>query len=129
MNHIHTGGKHLLRLINDILDLSKIEAGRLQLAIENVAISTSFAEVMDTMRPLADKKSQILVQHAPTDLSVRADGTRFKQMLMNLIGNAIKFTPKEERSNWRHSKIGDTGPRGGSRLGAGHSSRGAEAHL
>ena len=94
VNHIHTGGKHLLSLINDILDLSKIEAGRLQLAIETVRVSTSFAEVVDTMRPLADKKCQSLVMNASPELNVRADATRFKQVLMNLIGNAIKFTPE-----------------------------------
>ncbi len=93
VTHIHTGGQHLLRLINDILDLSKIEAGRLQLAIESVLVKASFDEVVDSLRPLADKKSQTLVQQASSNLSVRADATRFKQMLMNLLGNAIKFTP------------------------------------
>ena len=94
VKHIHTGGKHLLSLINDILDLSKIEAGRLELTIENVLVTHSFAEVLDTMRPLADKKSQTLLQESTSDLRVRADATRFKQVLMNLIGNAIKFTPE-----------------------------------
>lgn len=94
VKHIHTGGKHLLSLINDILDLSKIEAGRLQLTIDNVLVPTSFAEVLDTMRPLADKKSHFLVRDAAPNLSVRADATRFKQILMNLMGNAIKFTPE-----------------------------------
>jgi signal transduction histidine kinase/DNA-binding response OmpR family regulator len=94
ISHIHTGGKHLLRLINDILDLSKIEAGRLQLAIESVPVRTSFAEVADVMRPLAEKKSHSLVVNTPKELSVRADAVRFKQVLMNLIGNAIKFTPE-----------------------------------
>jgi signal transduction histidine kinase/DNA-binding response OmpR family regulator len=94
VKHIHTGGKHLLSLINDILDLSKIEAGRLQLAIETVRVSTCFAEVVDTMRPLADKKSQSLLTNTSRDVNVRADPTRFKQVLMNLIGNAIKFTPE-----------------------------------
>ncbi|MGB2590410.1 MAG: response regulator [Candidatus Acidiferrum sp.] len=94
IKHIHTGGKHLLSLINDILDLSKIEAGRLQLTIENVLVPMSFAEVLDTMRPLADKKSQSLVREAAPNLSVRADPTRFRQILMNLMGNAIKFTPE-----------------------------------
>jgi PAS domain S-box-containing protein len=94
VTHIHTGGKHLLRLINDILDLSKIEAGRLQLTIESVPIDESFAEVTDTLRALADKKSQSLVVNSSADLSVRADTTRFKQILMNLLGNAIKFTPE-----------------------------------
>lgn len=94
VKHIHTGGKHLLSLINDILDLSKIEAGRLQLTIENVPVRTLFAEVLDSLRPLADKKSQTLSREAPTGLNVRADPTRFKQILMNLVGNAIKFTPE-----------------------------------
>jgi signal transduction histidine kinase/DNA-binding response OmpR family regulator len=105
--HIHTGGKHLLTLINDILDLSKIEAGRLQLAIENVALKTSFAEVLDTMRPLADKKSHILVSNAAAELGVLADSTRLKQVLMNLIGNAIKFTPEGGRIELAARKTGD----------------------
>jgi signal transduction histidine kinase/DNA-binding response OmpR family regulator len=107
LNHIHTGGKHLLTLINDILDLSKIEAGRLQLAIENVRVNSTLAEAIDTMRSLADKKSQTLVQHAAADLSVRADGTRFKQVLMNLIGNAIKFTPENGRIEVAAQQLGD----------------------
>jgi signal transduction histidine kinase/DNA-binding response OmpR family regulator len=107
LNHIHTGGKHLLTLINDILDLSKIEAGRLQLAIENVRVNSTLAEAIDTMRSLADKKSQTLVQHTAADLSVRADGTRFKQVLMNLIGNAIKFTPENGRIELAARQIGD----------------------
>ncbi len=92
--HIHTSGQHLLNLINDILDLSKIEAGRLELAFESVRVEMSFREVLDTLRPLADKKSHTLSQHAANDLYVRADATRFKQVLMNLVGNAIKFMPE-----------------------------------
>jgi len=107
VKHIHTGGKHLLTLINDILDLSKIEAGRLQLAIDSVPIATSFSEVMDTMRPLADKKSHILVHRAPQGLSVRADGTRLKQILMNLVGNAIKFTPEGGHIELAARRVGE----------------------
>ncbi|MFZ1205627.1 MAG: response regulator [Candidatus Acidiferrales bacterium] len=107
VKHIHTGGKHLLTLINDILDLSKIEAGRLQLAIDSVALTTSFAEVADTMRPLADKKSHILVQRALPGLSVRADATRLKQILMNLIGNAIKFTAEGGKIELTAKRTGD----------------------
>jgi len=106
VTHIHTGGKHLLRLINDILDLSKIEAGRLQLTIESVPLDGSFAEVTDTLRALADKKSQSLVVTLPTDLSVRADTTRFKQILMNLLGNAIKFTPEGGEIQLRAQDLG-----------------------
>jgi len=105
--HIHTGGKHLLRLINDILDLSRIEAGHLQLAIESVPITTSLAEVLDALRPLADKKSQSLVQHAAPDLSVRADATRFKQIVMNLLGNAIKFTPEGGKIELAAQQLGE----------------------
>jgi PAS domain S-box-containing protein len=107
LTHIHTGGKHLLRLINDILDLSKIEAGRLQLAIESVSIDGSFAEVIDTLRPLADRKSQSLVVNAAPELNVRADSTRFKQILMNLLGNAIKFTPDGGKIELMAQKLGD----------------------
>jgi signal transduction histidine kinase/DNA-binding response OmpR family regulator len=97
VNHIHTSGQHLLRLINDILDLSKIEAGRLQLSIEEVRVDECFAEVCGSLQPLVDKNSHQLVQRAERGLTIRADGTRFKQMLMNLLGNAIKFTPKGGR--------------------------------
>jgi signal transduction histidine kinase/DNA-binding response OmpR family regulator len=93
VNHIHTSGEHLLRLINDILDLSKIEAGRLQLNIEDVSVDFIFGEVCDSLQPLVDKNAHKLLQSAPPGLAVRADATRFKQMLMNLLGNAIKFTP------------------------------------
>lgn len=94
VDHIRSGGKHLLRLINDILDLSRIEAGRLQLAIENVAVRSALSEVIDTMRPLADKKGQTLSHGSVSSVAVRADSTRFKQILMNLVGNAVKFTPE-----------------------------------
>jgi signal transduction histidine kinase/CheY-like chemotaxis protein len=92
--HIHTSGQHLLSLINDILDLSKIEAGHVELCFESVRVETAFAEVLESLRPLADKKSQTLSQHAENGLNVRADATRFKQVLMNLVGNAIKFSPE-----------------------------------
>jgi len=93
VTHIHTGGKHLLSLISDILDLSKIEAGRMELAIESLRVETVFGEVLSAMRPLADKKSQEMSMSVEAGLAVRADSTRFKQVLMNLLGNAIKFTP------------------------------------
>ncbi len=108
VKHINTGGHHLLRLINDILDLSKIEAGRLQLSIENVPVGSTFAYVVDAVRPLADKKSHTVVQKSPSDLSVRADFTRFKQILLNLLGNAIKFTPDGGRIELAATNKGDT---------------------
>jgi signal transduction histidine kinase/CheY-like chemotaxis protein len=94
VNHIHTSGQHLLRLINDILDLSKIEAGRLQLNIECVSVATVFAEVDESLSPLVEKSAHRLIRRVSPELLVHADATRFRQMLMNLLGNAIKFTPK-----------------------------------
>src|SRR5882762_8217303 len=95
VEHIHTGGKHLLSLISDILDLSKIEAGRMELTNESLRVESIFGEVLSVMRPLADKKSQSLSKNSQLGLVVRADSVRFKQVLMNLLGNAIKFTPKD----------------------------------
>src|SRR5467141_2549601 len=95
VEHIYTGGKHLLTLISDILDLSKIEAGRMELTNESLRVEAIFGEVLSVMRPLADKKSQSLSKNSQPGLVVRADSVRFKQVLMNLLGNAIKFTPKD----------------------------------
>src|SRR6202050_2989703 len=107
VNHISNGGKHLLRLINDILDLSRIEAGRLQLALENVPDGTCFSEVCDNLHPLVSKKGHTLVKHAGPGLSVRADRTRLNQILMNLIGNAVKFTPEGGKIELAARKMGD----------------------
>ncbi len=107
VNHISTGGKHLLRLINDILDLSRIEAGRLQLTIETVRVDTSLSEACDTLQPLASKKNHHLIKHPAPGFSVRADGTRLRQILMNLIGNAVKFTPEGGTIELAAKKLGD----------------------
>jgi len=93
VSHINTGGRHLLKLINDILDLSKIEAGRLEISSEDLSVETVFGEVVSALRPLAEKKAQTLSPSAEPGLAVHADAMRFKQVLMNLVGNAIKFTP------------------------------------
>jgi PAS domain S-box-containing protein len=93
VKHIRTGGFHLLKLINDILDLSKIEAGRLQLSTLTLDVSECFHEVVETLCPLAENK-KLTIRQGDTDLTVTADETRFKQILMNLLGNAIKFTPE-----------------------------------
>jgi PAS domain S-box-containing protein len=92
VEHIHTGGKHLLRLISDILDLSKIEAGRMELTREDVKVASAITEVISALYPLAARKSQSLVQEVDPNVCVHADAIRFKQVLMNLVGNAIKFT-------------------------------------
>jgi PAS domain S-box-containing protein len=92
VKHIRTGGFHLLKLINDILDLSKIEAGRLQLSTLTLDVSECFKDAVETLCPLAETK-KIAIRLGETNLTVTADETRFKQILMNLLGNAIKFTP------------------------------------
>ena len=97
VGHIHTGGKHLLKLISDILDLSKIEAGRMELTREDVTVASAFTEVISALYPLAEKKSQALLQQVEPNLHVHADAMRFKQVLTNLVGNAIKFTPEGGR--------------------------------
>lgn len=97
IDHIHSSGRHLLQLINDILDLSKIEAGRLELAPEVVRVGRALGEVVSVLGPLAARKSQTLSEHADPNLYVRADATRLRQILLNLAGNAIKFTPEGGR--------------------------------
>jgi signal transduction histidine kinase/DNA-binding response OmpR family regulator len=107
VGHIHNGGRHLLRLITDILDLSKIEAGRMELTREDVTVASAFAEVISGLYPLAEKKSQALLQRVEPHLHVRADAMRFKQMLMNLVGNAIKFTPEGGRIELAAHQVDD----------------------
>lgn len=94
VNHIHAGGEHLLRLINDILDISKIEAGRLQLTIESVPVNPALEEIIESLQPLAEKKSHKLSLISTPQLNISADFIRFKQIVVNLVGNAIKFTPQ-----------------------------------
>jgi PAS domain S-box-containing protein len=107
VGHIHSGGKHLLKLISDILDLSKIEAGRMELTPEDVTVASVFVEVISALYPLAEKKSQALHQQVDPNLRVHADVMRFKQVLMNLAGNAIKFTPEGGRIELTACKVDD----------------------
>jgi len=107
VSHIHTGGKHLLKLISDILDLSKIEAGKMELTREDVTIASAFGEVISALYPLAEKKSQALLQQVDPNLHVHADAMRIKQVLMNLAGNAIKFTPEGGRIELAARQLGD----------------------
>ncbi len=93
VNHIQQGARHLLALINDILDLSKVEAGRLELNRENVPIALVLAEVFTGIRPAAAAKSIAVHSSVAPDAAVFADRIRFKQILLNLLSNAVKFTP------------------------------------
>jgi PAS domain S-box-containing protein len=97
VGHIKQGSAHLLQLINDILDLSKIEAGQLELRCEDFKVKDALPEVLSTIRPLAMAKNVQVEQKVETDQYVYADRVRFKQILYNLLSNAVKFTPNAGR--------------------------------
>lgn len=93
LQKIETAGKHLLGLINDILDLSKIEAGRMSLSPERFEITRLVNDVADTIKPLIDKNSNTLEIQCAEDIGLmHNDGTRIRQVLFNLLSNAAKFT-------------------------------------
>ncbi|MBI4463071.1 MAG: response regulator [Acidobacteria bacterium] len=97
VHHIRNGGDHLLQLINDILDLSKIEAGRMELRPESFLVAEALPEVLSIIRPLAMVKKIEVESILEADLVVCADRVRFKQILYNLVSNAVKFTPEGGR--------------------------------
>ena len=93
LERIRSSGKHLLALINDILDLSKIEAGKMQLSLETFAVQGLLNDVVDTVRPLVARNSNTLHLRVPDDPGMmHADLTRLRQSLFNLLSNAAKFT-------------------------------------
>ena len=90
---IQTNGKHLLRLINDVLDLSKIEAGRMELSVDDYAVEDVVETVRASLRSMAEEKGLDLNTEVPSHLpDARGDAKRITQCLMNLVGNAVKFT-------------------------------------
>lgn len=92
---VHTGGTQLLALINDVLDLSRIEAGQMQLHLEPVDLVALTEQALATVTFLAEKKGLALRQELDSDLPpVQADAQRIRQVLTNLLDNAIKFTPE-----------------------------------
>ena len=93
LRRITDSGAHLLNLINDILDLSKIEAGRLELYISEFSVSTVMDVLQSVAKPLGDKNRNQVVFEVPEDIgNMRSDETRLRQSLLNLISNACKFT-------------------------------------
>ena len=98
LKRLEANGRHLLELINDVLDLSKIEAGQLVLELSDYSVQDIAQTVRSTLEPTkpADKKLAFKVEVAPHLPSGRGDGRRLTQVLINLVGNAIKFTDAGE---------------------------------
>lgn len=93
LQKIQTAGRHLLVLINNVLDLSKVEAGKMDLYVEACEVTELVRDIVSTMQPLAAKNANTLVVHVAQDAgSVRTDVTKMRQVLFNLLSNACKFT-------------------------------------
>jgi signal transduction histidine kinase/DNA-binding response OmpR family regulator/CHASE3 domain sensor protein len=114
---IHTSGQHLLGLINDLLDLSKVEAGQMNLYPERINLADSVQTALSALEPLARTKGITIDSDSGPGLHLVADPTKLKQMLLNLMSNAIKFTPQGGRvsirtrqvESWIEIAVTDTG--------------------
>jgi signal transduction histidine kinase/uncharacterized protein (DUF302 family) len=94
LRNIHSSGQHLLGLINDILDLAKIEAGKMELHAEEMPVAEALQEVTSILEPMARQQGLQLIMAGLADVGViKADRSKFKQVLYNLLSNAVKFTP------------------------------------
>ncbi|MCK5204360.1 MAG: PAS domain S-box protein, partial [Desulfobacterales bacterium] len=121
LQKIRESGQHLLALINDILDLSKIEADKMELYLETFDVSRMIKEVVSTIQPLADKNGNTLRVHCGDNLgTMRSDVTKVRQVLFNLLSNACKFTERGtisldvfretvDGSDWLSFGVSDTG--------------------
>jgi signal transduction histidine kinase/ActR/RegA family two-component response regulator len=121
LKKIQTAGKHLLSLINDVLDLSKIEAGKMGLHLETFEVSQVIEEMVTTLQPAAAKNANSIHVHLAENLGVmKADITKVRQILFNLLSNACKFTDhgtisvdvdqiKVEKKDWIQFRVSDTG--------------------
>jgi PAS domain S-box-containing protein len=121
LNKIHSSGKHLLRLINDILDLSKIEAGKMELFPEVFDVPALVREVSGTIQPMAERRGNVLEFRCGTEVGrMRGDLTRVRQVLLNLLSNAGKFTENGRvdlevdgvlinSASWMRFRVRDTG--------------------
>jgi len=121
LDRVLGAGRHLLALINDILDLSKIEAGRMELQLESFALAPLIANVVKTIEPLAAKNANQLTVHCGPEIgTLHADQMRLRQALLNLMSNANKFTDhgtitidtrqrEEEGRDWITIAVADTG--------------------
>jgi diguanylate cyclase (GGDEF)-like protein/PAS domain S-box-containing protein len=109
--NIYNSGSHLLQLINNILDLAKIESGRIELNYDSFPLQTAVAEVESVIRPLADKKKlKLEIQSSDEPILLKADRIKFKQILYNLLSNSVKFTPDGGSILLEAEAIDDSGP-------------------
>lgn len=121
LKKIHSSGQHLLGLINDILDLSKIEAGKMALYLETFDIATIVKEAEATVEPIVQRKNNSLIVNCPKDIgTMHADITKVRQNLLNLLSNASKFTENgvihlsvyrhlDHGKDWIIFRVSDTG--------------------
>ena len=117
LKKIHSAGRHLLELINDVLDISKIEAGKMDLYLETFSADQMIEEVRSVIDPLAKKNSNQLVVEKGAELgTIRADATKVRQALLNLLSNACKFTSEGKvtlrtvrEDDWMAFCVSDTG--------------------
>ena len=122
--HVLRGGRHLLSLINEVLDIARIESGKLELEFESVHVGTALEEAAALVRPLAGARDIVLKIHPAEqsldDITVQADPQRLKQVLLNLLSNAIKYNhpfgqvditcEPAAASGWLRLSVHDTGP-------------------
>ncbi|MCH8801934.1 MAG: hypothetical protein IH963_13615, partial [Chloroflexi bacterium] len=121
LERINGAGKHLLGLINDVLDISKIEAGAMDIYLETFPVEPMVQDVATTMQTLVEKNSNTLEIYCPDSVgSIHADTTKIRQCLFNLLSNASKFTEKgtisltvnrysDDGRDWINFAVGDTG--------------------
>jgi len=108
LKDIHSSGRHLLNLINDILDLSKVEAGRMELDLSRFDLPTAIANAMTLIRERAQSHGIVTAQDVAPELGdIVADERKFKQILLNLLSNAVKFTPDCGRIDVSARRSGD----------------------
>jgi len=105
---IRNSGEYLLDVINDVLDMAKIEAGRIRLDFEDLALDPLLGEAMRVLSARAEEKQLALTARLSPDLSLRADRRALKQIVLNLLSNAVKFTPAGGQVTIRARNVGDT---------------------
>jgi two-component system phosphate regulon sensor histidine kinase PhoR len=105
---INTETDRLVALVNDLLDLSRIESGAARIHLERVPVRPLLAEVRDEMQSRAEERSQALLMDAPEGLAARADPSALRQILLNLVDNALKYTPTGGRVEINAAPVGDS---------------------